>query len=154
VRTFTDAQHRAAAARDQGRRRAGCDKPLHQCSLHHVEPWEAGGRTDIGNLVIKCDHDHLDDLAKGPADELAPDGTYTVITSKGERLTTRPPGWSPPEERRRLELHSTAEPAPELPFDPLHDLPDDHPTVVTMQEAAVRRRVAELMREPRARDAA
>ena len=51
IRTFTAAQHRAAAARDQGCRRAGCDKPLHMTSLHHVEPWEAGGATDIANAV-------------------------------------------------------------------------------------------------------
>jgi hypothetical protein len=124
IRTFTDAQHRAAAARDQGCRRAGCDKPLHMTSLHHVEPWEAGGLTDIANAVTKCDHDHLDDHAKGHVDELEPDGTYTVITPSGERLTSRPPGWSPPEERPRLELHTTAGPAPGLPFRPGDDL--DH----------------------------
>lgn len=53
VRTFTDAQGRAAAARDQGCRRAGCDKPLHLTSLHHVEPWEAGGATDLANLTSR-----------------------------------------------------------------------------------------------------
>ena len=130
VRTFTEAQHRAAAARDQGCRRAGCDKPLHMTSLHHVEPWEAGGLTDIANAVTKCDHDHLDDHAKGYADEIEPDGTYTVVTATGERLTTRPPNWVPPEQRPRLELHTTAEPAPELPFrsgDPVDHLFDGPP---------------------------
>ncbi len=130
VRTFTEAQHRAAAARDQGCRRAGCDKPLHMTSLHHVEPWEAGGLTDIANAVTKCDHDHLDDHAKGYADEIEPDGTYTVVTATGERLTTRPPNWVPPEQRPRLELHTTADPAPQLPFrsgDPVDHLFDGHP---------------------------
>jgi hypothetical protein len=122
IRTFTEAQQRAVAARDQGCRRAGCDRPVHQTSVHHVEPWELGGHTDVGNAVLKCDHDHLDDHAKGYADELEADGTYTVLTASGERLTTRPPGWSPPEQRPLLALHSTAEPAPELPFEPDPDL--------------------------------
>ena len=143
IRTFTDAQHRAAAARDQGCRRAGCDKPLHMTSLHHVEPWEAGGVTDIANAVTKCDHDHLDDHAKGYADELEPDGTYTVVTATGERLTTRPPNWVPPEQRPRLELHTTAEPARELPFrsgDPVDHLfqgppqPDPRPPDPTRKD--------------------
>jgi hypothetical protein len=143
MRTFTDAQHRAAAARDQGCRRAGCDKPLHMTSLHHVEPWEAGGLTDIANAVHKCDHDHLDDHTKGHTDELAPDGTYTVITATGERLTTRPPGWAPPAQRPRLELHTTAQPAPELPFRPVEAVdhlfdgpprPDDRPPDPTRKD--------------------
>lgn len=125
VRTFTEAQRRAAAVRDQGCRRAGCDKPLHMTSLHHVEPWECGGRTVLDNAVHKCDHDHLDDHAKGYVDELEPDGTYTVVTPAGERLTTRPTGWSPPDRRPRLALHSTAAPAPDPdppPRSPVVDL--------------------------------
>ena len=91
IRTFTDAQRRAALARDKGCRRAGCDRPPHQCSVHHVEPWETGGRTDLANAVVKCDHDHLEDHRTGSIDRLDPDGTYTVTTPTGVAHTTLAP---------------------------------------------------------------
>ena len=115
VRTFTPAQRRAVIARDQGCRRAGCDRPAHHCSIHHVQPWETGGRTDITNAVAKCDHDHLQDHRTRCTDQLGPDGTYTVTTPTGVTHTTRPPSWDPPP---RLDVHTTAEPAQPLPFDP------------------------------------
>ena len=115
IRTFTDAQRRAALARDKGCRRAGCDRPPHQCSVHHVEPWETGGRTDLANAVVKCDHDHLEDHRTNAIDRLDADGTYTVTTPTGVAYTTRPPGWEPPPE---LPVRTTAKTAPPLPFDP------------------------------------
>ncbi len=115
VRTFTPAQRRAIEVRDQGCRRAGCDRGPEHSSVHHVEPWESGGRTDVSNGVLKCDHEHLDDHRKGWVDELGPDGTYTVVTDAGARLTTRPPGLSPP---APLPVPTCSEPAPSLPFEP------------------------------------
>ena len=126
VRTFTPAQRRAVIARDQGCRRAGCDRPAaHHCSIHHVQPWETGGTTDITNAVAKCDHDHLQDHRNHSTDQLDPDGTYTVTTPTGVTHTTRPPSWDPPP---RLDVHTTAEPAQPLPFDPTPIKRDDTPS--------------------------
>ena len=115
VRAFTHAQRRAVLARDQGCRRAGCDRPAHHCSIHHVQPWEAGGRTDLANAVAKCDHDHHEDHRRGCTDHIDPDGTYTITTPTGTTHTTRPPAWHPPP---ALPVTTTAEPARPLPFDP------------------------------------
>ena len=29
----------------------GCDVPLHRCDIHHIRPWDDGGRTDLINLT-------------------------------------------------------------------------------------------------------
>jgi hypothetical protein len=61
VRTATHAQRHALLTRD-GTTCAvrGCDVPWDQCQAHHIVPWEAGGTTDLDNLVHLCGgHHHL-----------------------------------------------------------------------------------------------
>jgi hypothetical protein len=58
IRNFTAAQCRAILARDggcrtAGCRTAGCDAGPERCDVHHVVPWECGGRTDIANGVAQ-----------------------------------------------------------------------------------------------------
>lgn len=38
----------------------GCSTPASWCQVHHLDPWEAGGPTDIDNLAFLCNgHHHL-----------------------------------------------------------------------------------------------
>ncbi len=48
----------ALELRDGGCVFPGCDKPPQACHAHHINPWWAGGRTDLGNLVLVCPHHH------------------------------------------------------------------------------------------------
>jgi hypothetical protein len=36
----------------------GCDVPFERCHIHHIVPWNSGGRTDLGNLAPLCSHHH------------------------------------------------------------------------------------------------
>ena len=115
IRHHTAAQWRALAARDGGCRFPGCPDPVDGTHVHHVERWEAGGPTDLDHGVLLSPHCHTIVHQPGWSERLEPDGTYTVITPSGEELTSRPPGTGPP---GGLPLHSTAEKARPLPFDP------------------------------------
>ena len=57
-RTVPPALRRALVARDRGCRYPGCDRPPGWCDAHHVVHWRTGGRTDVTNLVLLCDHHH------------------------------------------------------------------------------------------------
>jgi hypothetical protein len=57
-RLFTPAQRKALLVRDRTCRAEGCDVPGTWCDAHHVDPWHAGGRTDLGNGVLLCHHHH------------------------------------------------------------------------------------------------
>ncbi len=48
----------ALELRDGGCVFPGCDKPPHACHAHHLQPWWAGGRTSLENLVLVCAHHH------------------------------------------------------------------------------------------------
>ncbi|HEY2557746.1 MAG TPA: DUF222 domain-containing protein [Diaminobutyricibacter sp.] len=58
-RLFTGAQRVALAARDGGCRWPGCDRPPSWTEAHHIDPWAAGGRTDLADGVLLCRHHHL-----------------------------------------------------------------------------------------------
>lgn len=59
-RLFTPAQRRALRIRDKRCRAKGCDIPAEWTEAHHLEPWQAGGRTDLANGVLLCPfHHHL-----------------------------------------------------------------------------------------------
>ncbi|HEY6534158.1 MAG TPA: hypothetical protein VIY72_17745, partial [Acidimicrobiales bacterium] len=47
-------------------------------------------------------------------DRINPDGTITLASPDGRKHDTRPPNW--PGDGPRLPLHTTADPAPVLPF--------------------------------------
>jgi hypothetical protein len=115
VRVFTDTQRRAILARDQGCRVEGCDAGPEQCDIHHLNPFEAGGGTDIANGVAKCRREHSKQHRDRFTERLEPDGTYTTTSPTGTVFTSRPPGH---DHQPRLPMHSTAEPAPTRPFRP------------------------------------
>ncbi len=58
ARYATEQQYRALLVRDGGCRWPGCHIPAAWCELDHITPWEAGGTTDLSNLVMWCSHHH------------------------------------------------------------------------------------------------
>ncbi|MFZ9483545.1 MAG: DUF222 domain-containing protein [Ilumatobacteraceae bacterium] len=59
-----------------------CDTPFEYCDVHHVEPWELGGGTDITNLLPLCSRHH----------HLAHDGGWTLRLHRDRTLTVIRPG--------------------------------------------------------------
>ncbi len=57
-RLITAAQRVALTLRDAGCVFPGCDVQATLCHGHHVIPWEAGGPTELSNLVLLCPHHH------------------------------------------------------------------------------------------------
>ncbi len=70
-------QRLALIAASRGCTRPGCDAPASLTAVHHVTEWRDGGRTDIGNLDLVCDHCHalVHDGAGGWQTRTAADGT-------------------------------------------------------------------------------
>lgn len=58
VRFATDDQYKALVVRDGGCRYPGCQIPAAWCEVDHLTPFPAGGRTDLDELVLWCDHHH------------------------------------------------------------------------------------------------
>ena len=93
-RTPSRALRKAVIARDQHCRFPGCDRPAGWSEIHHVEPWQHGGPTDLANLVLLCSHHHHvvhrpDWIAKLHDDE------FVVITPAGREYRSRPPSRAP-----------------------------------------------------------
>jgi len=57
-RLFSPAQRKALLVRDRTCRAEGCDVPGTWCDAHHLDPWHAGGRTDLADGVLLCSHHH------------------------------------------------------------------------------------------------
>ena len=55
-RHATEAQVKAIIARD--RHCTGCAADADRCEIHHIVPWERGGRTDIDNMCLACSACH------------------------------------------------------------------------------------------------
>lgn len=58
VRIFTPAQRRAILARDRGCQAPGCTIIAAYCQIHHLNPWELGGPTDVDNAISLCAAHH------------------------------------------------------------------------------------------------
>lgn len=57
-RTANPYQRKALALRDRGCAWPGCSEPVARCDAHHIRPWWAGGKTDLSNLLLLCQHHH------------------------------------------------------------------------------------------------
>ena len=57
-RLFSPGQRKALLIRDKTCRAEGCDVPGTWCDAHHLDPWSTGGRTDLDNGVLLCNHHH------------------------------------------------------------------------------------------------
>ncbi|PXA67494.1 HNH endonuclease signature motif containing protein [Cryobacterium arcticum] len=58
ARCFSPLQRKAITARDGGCIIPGCTCPPQWCEVHHVEPWQYGGRTHVDNGVLLCWYHH------------------------------------------------------------------------------------------------
>lgn len=58
-RTVTTAQRRAVSVRDRHCQHPGCRAPAQWCDVHHLLEWNAGGATDLANLVLLCRRHHV-----------------------------------------------------------------------------------------------
>lgn len=66
TRLVTPAMRRALEIRDVTCTEKGCDVPGHECDVHHVVPWWAGGETTLENSELRCRHHHLLEHAHDP----------------------------------------------------------------------------------------
>ncbi|HEY6531409.1 MAG TPA: hypothetical protein VIY72_03840, partial [Acidimicrobiales bacterium] len=120
IRVFTESQKRAMAVRDGGSRISG-ESPW-RSHAHHSPPFDDGGTTDVNAGYLKTPREHLDQHHKGFTDRINPDGTITLTAPDGTERLLRPPQW--PGDQQRLPVHTTAEPAPILPFTLEPDSPE------------------------------
>jgi hypothetical protein len=116
-RYATPAQRRALAARDRGCSFPGCTVPPAWTEVHHVTPWNDGGRTDLDETTLVCDfhHDHHEQAG----------WTCQMINKIPNWI---PPPWIDPDQRpRRNTAHHV-----EITFDIDPDLAQPvHPTLRT-----------------------
>ncbi len=90
-RSFSTAQRRALALRDQGCSFPGCDKPPIGCHAHHVVPWWEGGPTDLANGTLLCGRHHRQLHRQGWTARLDSHGNPEYI----------PPAWADPARQPR-----------------------------------------------------
>ena len=57
-RLASPAQRHAISLRDGHCAFPGCQIPMHRCEIHHIDPWQCGGPTDLDNLVALCVRHH------------------------------------------------------------------------------------------------
>ncbi|WP_327145228.1 HNH endonuclease signature motif containing protein [Nocardia sp. NBC_01327] len=87
-RLASPAQRLALIASEKGCTRPGCDAPATMCAVHHITEWSNGGRTDIDNLTLACDHCHAQ-VHDGPG------GWKTVVMGPESEFPGRT-GWIGP----------------------------------------------------------
>ncbi|MEU4450303.1 DUF222 domain-containing protein [Nocardioides sp. NPDC023903] len=81
-RFFQPIQRKAMRLQQKCCQAEGCDMPPEWCDAHHLDPWAAGGKTNLKDGALLCPHHHR--LAHNPAytHERLPDGSI--------RFTRRP----------------------------------------------------------------
>jgi hypothetical protein len=79
ARRFVDDSLRAVLdLRDEGCQYPGCAEPPWACEAHHIMPWQAGGPTVAGNLLLLCRTHH--EIVE-PALEMSWDGQMRLDRS-------------------------------------------------------------------------
>ena len=70
-----------------------CDRPFEWCHMHHINPWETGGDTNLDNLIPVCTRHHTQ----------IHDGRLAIERTDGIDHWTRPanPHRNPDELRQR-----------------------------------------------------
>ncbi|WP_183100919.1 HNH endonuclease signature motif containing protein [Nocardioides pelophilus] len=57
-RLYSPSQRKALRLRDQQCRAEGCTVPATWCEAHHLKPWTQGGRTNLNDGILLCNHHH------------------------------------------------------------------------------------------------
>lgn len=78
TRFFTEAQRTALATAYDECAAAGCDRPFAWTELHHEQPWQHGGTTDLANALPLCGFHH----------RLIHSGTHAARLSRRDGVTT------------------------------------------------------------------
>jgi hypothetical protein len=139
-RTYSAAQRRALLAFWGGC--ACCGAEPERCDIHHVQPWENGGLTDIANAVPKCRRCHHDHHRKHWRDHLEPDGTYVLRLPDGTERHHRPAARDA--QLPELPVATTARPFLAPRYDPQAErrwTPWDEPDVIDLTRELIRARI-------------
>jgi hypothetical protein len=91
TRTIPAPLFNALVVRDRRCRFPGCDRPAAWCEGHHLQPWQAGGPTQLGNLVLLCSRHHHLLHHPGWHAKLLPDATLEITNPTGHVRTSHPP---------------------------------------------------------------
>jgi uncharacterized protein DUF222/HNH endonuclease len=78
-RVVSGGTRRLLDARDQHCRWPGCERPASWSSAHHVIHWAQGGKTDLANMILLCQHHHWMVHEGGWRLALAGDGRVLAI---------------------------------------------------------------------------
>ncbi len=95
TRTPPNRLRRLLELRDQGCAIPGCTSTL-GLQAHHIKPWQAGGKTELHNLVLVCDAHHHQHhagditIAGNPQLPLGQPGALVVTDQHGRTLRTHP----------------------------------------------------------------
>ncbi len=102
-RTATDGQWAAIKAVHTGCAWDGCDAPINWCQAHHIREWEAGGITDLANLIPLCSRHHHRVHEGQWQIKLLPDRTLKIYKPDGSHYRTvpTPKRWRPPDDKTR-----------------------------------------------------
>jgi hypothetical protein len=100
TRTIPTPLFNALVIRDRHCRFPGCDRPTPWCEGHHVQPWQAGGPTQLANLALLCTRHHHLLHSTGWHAKLLPDNTLEVTGPTGHLRTSHPPPPAAPHRSR------------------------------------------------------
>ncbi|HUF98724.1 MAG TPA: DUF222 domain-containing protein, partial [Ilumatobacter sp.] len=90
-RHATPKQRRALAQQYRHCAIGDCDTPFHRTEIHHIIPWEQGGKTDLDNLLPVCSrHHHLIHTLHWHI-VLHPDRSITITDHNEHTITQTPP---------------------------------------------------------------
>ena len=91
TRTIPAPLYNTLVVRDRHCRFPGCDRPASWCEGHHIHPWQAGGPTQLANLVLLCSrHHHLLHRPRWHT-KLLPDTTLEITDPTGHTRISHPP---------------------------------------------------------------
>jgi hypothetical protein len=67
-----------------------CGVAFDDCHVHHLDPWENGGATDLANLLPVCSHHHSRLHQEGWELSLDAERTLSIVLPDGSRSVTVP----------------------------------------------------------------
>jgi hypothetical protein len=93
-RFASDAQRREVTRRDRHCRFPSCTSKTFT-NVHHIVKWKLGGRTDLPNLVLLCEHHHGVVHRNGWSMSGDANQELTIVTPTGGTMVSRPsPLWT------------------------------------------------------------